>query len=277
MVLIENLSFTYHEHAHLFSGLNLQLPSGKIYGLAGKNGVGKTTLLKLIAGISFPQSGICKVCDFTPHRREAAFLQSIFVVPEAFELPDVTIKRYAHLYGPFYPRFSTAHFFNIIEDFMLQHDKVLPAFSAGEQRKVLLAFALASGCQWLFLDEPALALDIPSRSLFRKHLAQFVREESAVLISTHQLGELAQMIDVLILMEQGAIVIQESLVKIGEKLLFCTENNMPFGITPLYAEQHVGGKRIICQNRGDVESPVDLELLFKAFLKDKQALKGALQ
>jgi ABC-2 type transport system ATP-binding protein len=185
MIEIKNLSFAYHKKPLLFSGFNLNLPAGQIYGLVGKNGVGKSTLLKLIAGIRFPQRGTCTVWNHLPGRRSAAFLRHIFFMPEIFQLPDVTIQTYGLLYGPFYPHFSADLFFEMIEGFGLQPYHLLPALSYGEQRKVLLAFALSSGCHWLFLDEPALALDIPSRSLFRKYLARFVREDSAALISTH--------------------------------------------------------------------------------------------
>jgi ABC-2 type transport system ATP-binding protein len=277
MVTLENILFAYHRKMPLFNGFNLHLCSGQVYGLAGKNGTGKTTLLKIMAGMLFPDQGICIVLDDIPKKRKPHFLQKIFFIPEFFLLPQVTINKYIWLYGPYYPDFNTRLFTEILEAFMLNDKQLLSDLSNGDQRKVLLAFALSSGVRLLLLDEPALALDVPARRVFRKYLARFVSEQTCVILSSHQMSEMENLIDELILMEGGQIVIQDSLDHISEKLFFCTEKNIPSGASVLYSEQRVSGKAVICSNKVKKESSVDLELLFNAFINDKQLLKGALK
>jgi ABC-2 type transport system ATP-binding protein len=277
MVHIENLIFNYKKKKALFSGLHLSLMPGQVYGLAGKNGAGKTTLLKLMSGMLFPESGTCNILDNQPKKRKPEFLMKIFYIPEYFMPPEVTIKQYMWLYHPYYPDFNIQLFSEMLASFMLNDTQVLSDLSSGDQRKVLLAFALSSGCRLLLLDEPALALDVPARKVFRQYLARFVCDETCIVLSSHQMREMEGLIDILILMEQGQIVMNESLNDISSKLLFCAEKNMPSGASILFSEQRVTGKMVICNNRDRQESSIDLELLFHAFLKDKLTLKGALQ
>ncbi len=101
MIEIKNLSFSYGREA-LFSGLDLSATPGNIYGLLGKNGAGKTTLMKLLCGMLFPKEGECYIMGQRPRDRSPLFLQELFIVPEAFNMPPVNMKKYEKLYAPFY-------------------------------------------------------------------------------------------------------------------------------------------------------------------------------
>ena len=105
MIAIRNLSFGYRREK-LFSALDLQLTPGYIHGLLGKNGVGKTTLLKLISGLRYPQGGECLVWDYVPQKRMPGMLEDLYFIPEEFFVPSITIKTYEKIYAPFYPRFD---------------------------------------------------------------------------------------------------------------------------------------------------------------------------
>ena len=106
MIQIENLSFDYGKQKPIFQNLNLTLKEGNVYGLLGKNGAGKSSLLRIIAGLLFPTNGTCKVDNWLSQDRKPDFLQNIYYFPEEFHTPNLKIKEYLKIYAPFYPNFS---------------------------------------------------------------------------------------------------------------------------------------------------------------------------
>src|ERR1700742_4287963 len=109
MVTIQNLHFSYRRRP-VFAGLHLSLQPGRIYGLFGRNGTGKSTLLRNIAGFLFPQPGPIDAFGFTPGKRQPAFLAKYFHVPEEFQLPDISLAGWIKGMSPFYPKFSAQRF-----------------------------------------------------------------------------------------------------------------------------------------------------------------------
>ena len=116
MVSIRDLHFAYRRKP-VFTGLNLDLRPGHIYGLLGRNGTGKSTLLRNIAGMLFPKMGRIGVLGFEPARRQPAFLQKIFMVPEDFHLPPIPLEQWMRFNAPFYPLFSKDAFMKYAVDF----------------------------------------------------------------------------------------------------------------------------------------------------------------
>ena len=94
MVALHNIGFHYKKNRPLFNNLNLELQSGFIYGLLGKNGAGKTSLLKHISGLLSPHEGQCTVLGRPVSDREPELMEDIYVIPEEFELPGLTIDTY---------------------------------------------------------------------------------------------------------------------------------------------------------------------------------------
>src|SRR6186713_469867 len=189
MISIQNLSFSYRKNKPLFEGLNLQLEAGHIYGLLGKNGAGKSSLLKQMAGLLFPQAGACKVMGYEARYRQPGFLSNLFMVPEEFYLPQVSIKSYLKTYAPFYPDFDNKAFNTYLTEFQIPLDQRLTEMSYGQKKKVLISFALAANTKVLIMDEPTNGLDIPSKSQFRKVIAAAVSDEKCIVISTHQVRD----------------------------------------------------------------------------------------
>ena len=109
MISINNLHFSYRKK-EVFNGLNLSLVKGHIYGLLGKNGTGKSTLLRLMAGLLQPRKGSALVLGHTPFKRQPDFLQQLFLVPEEFYLPNVTVARFVDCNAGFYPFFNHEQF-----------------------------------------------------------------------------------------------------------------------------------------------------------------------
>jgi ABC-2 type transport system ATP-binding protein len=269
-VQIRDLSFGYTKQS-LFSNLDLHLETGSVYGLLGKNGAGKTTLLKLLCGLRFPWAGECRVFDYSPSARPADLLADVYFLPEEFHLPPVSPAIYEALYAPFYPRFEAARLHEYMAEFELAPDKRLSEYSYGQKKKFLVAFGLASGCRLLLLDEPTNGMDIPSKGQFRRLLARSAEEARIILISTHQVRDLENLIDPVIILDQGRVIFQRSMEEVGRRLRMSLERE-PQG-EALYAEATLGGYVVVRENRDGDESRVDLEVLFNAVIANPERVR----
>ncbi|MFH1851998.1 MAG: ABC transporter ATP-binding protein [Candidatus Neomarinimicrobiota bacterium] len=273
MVGIEELNFEYTRGQNLFEKLVLNLTPGNVYGLLGKNGAGKTTLLKLIAGLLFPLKGRCDVLGYRPGERSPFFLREIFFIPEEFYLPPVRIDEYLAIYGPFYPRFDRGQFATYRNNFNIPDNPRLSNLSYGQKKKFLLAFGLATDCRLLILDEPTNGLDIPTKSQFRKLLAASLTEERTFLISTHQVRDMENLIDPIIILDEGEIIFQADMAEVTGKLMVKLQTAEPVDDSVLYHEKVLGGYAVIQPNSEGIESKIDLEILFNAIINNRDTIK----
>jgi len=265
MIQIKDLNFAYPRQQPLFSSLSVHLEAGSITGLLGKNGAGKTSLLKLLTGLLHPQSGELTVIGHNPRKREVSMLNDVFLVPEEFYFPAISVKDYLKAYSPFYPQFDHAMLERILTEFELRTDNNLQRLSHGQKKKFLIAFALSTRCKLLVLDEPTNGLDIPSKSLFRKILAGSLDEDQLVVISTHQVKDVENLIDKIIMLDNGKVIFQQTIAEISQKVCFIsgTSHDVEGAI---YSEAIPGGYRLMMPN-GHTETEVDIELLFNAITK----------
>ena len=269
---ITNLSFGYTKE-RLFSDLDLTLRGGNIYGLLGKNGAGKTSLLKLICGLRFPDAGSCSVLGWEPRHRPAALLEDIYFLPEEFYIPPISADLYRQIYAPFYPRFSMEAFREYLREFDLLSGKRLSELSYGQKKKFLLAFGLASGCRLVLLDEPTNGLDIPSKSQFRKLLARSGQEHRIILISTHQVRDMENLIDPIIILDEGSIIFQQTMYEVSRRLEVGIEPQEPSGDGVLYADKILGGWVVVRRNLSGEETQADLETLFNTVIANRDRLE----
>ncbi|MDR1762423.1 MAG: ABC transporter ATP-binding protein [Dysgonamonadaceae bacterium] len=267
MIKIENLDFKYGKNKPLFAGFNLELGEGHIAGLLGKNGAGKSTLLRLVAGLLFPQGGQITVNGFTPKERTPDFLSEIYMIPEEFSLPSISIEACTKALSPLYPRFDRQKMNALLQEFELNANDRLHRISHGQRKKFLIAFALATNCRLLLLDEPTNGLDIPSKSQFRKTLAASVSDEQLVVISTHQVRDVDTLIDTVAVINDGRLAFLESTEAISRKYLFETAPDLATAENVIYSEKSIAGARYMRLNRGNAETAIDLELLFNAVTK----------
>ena len=267
MTEIKDLCFAYRRDQSLFSSLSLDLADGSIYGLLGKNGVGKTTLLRIVGGLLFPQSGTCEVNGSASRRRLSTMLQELYMLPEEFAVPPISPRTYRKLYGPLYPRFNEPLFEQSMREFAIEADRPLTRMSYGQKKKFLVAFGLASNCRLLLLDEPTNGLDIPGKSQFRKLVAAAATEERTFLISTHQVRDMQNLIDPIIILEDGRIIFQADTFSVMERLTVLVQADEPDPGEALYTEKVPGGYTVIRERLpDDNNSQIDLELLFNAVL-----------
>ena len=219
MIKIDNISYK-NGKKEVLNDISMKLEAGKIYGLLGENGVGKTTLLKIISGLQKPWKGSCSVFGEDPFKRTPSFLSRIFYLPEELEFiqNDYSIRYFAKINEPFYPKFDKEKFETILKEFEVEGDKKLNKLSYGQVKKAALSFAIATNAELLLLDEPSNGLDIPSKTLFRRIIVQYVSDNTCTLISTHQVRDLENLIDPIIILDNKAVLINASLEKISEKL-----------------------------------------------------------
>lgn len=274
--MIKNLIFQYKKDFNLFQDLNLDLKKGKIYGLLGKNGAGKSTLLKQMAGMLFPQQGLCEVLGYTPKDRLPSFLQEIFFIPEEFKFPAIKIKDYVKLHSPFYPHFSHSQFENFLVEFHINPTKKLSELSFGQKKKILVGFGLACNTKLLILDEPTNGLDIPSKAIFRKIIASSLNDERCMIISTHQIKDIENLIDEVIILDDGKIVFQQEMFSVAQKLSFAQISNPEAVPGVLYTESKLGQFNAILENLNGTESNIDMELLFNAVISNNPELQNTL-
>lgn len=269
MINLQNVTFGYASK-DVFVGLSLDIPSGGIYGLLGRNGAGKTTLLNLIAGLLRSSEGKITVRGENPARRTPSLLSQMIVIPDEFDLPRLTILEYADLYGVFYPRFSIDDLKNHLSVLAVEPTAQLHQMSFGQKKKAYLAFALACNTELLLMDEPTNGLDIPSKGEFRRLLSSIATDDRTIIISTHQVRDLDQMIDSVIIIDGSDILLNASCADITEKLLFTHID--PSIEEVIYSEKTVHGLWGVVENRDSVDSPLDMELLFNAVVTNSSLI-----
>lgn len=261
MITLKELSFSYSRKKEVLDRINLEVGSGHICGLLGKNGEGKTTLLNLLSGQIFPDQGSCLVLEEIPSERNARFLQQIFLLPEEISMPEVTAIEYIKMYAPFYPTFRDDICKACVESFEINLSDRLSKMSQGQRKKVAITLALAAHTPLLLMDEPTNGLDIPSKATFRRQVASLVDDDQTVIISTHQVRDLESLIDTVLILDQRQILLNKTLNEIGEKLYF---GPLLPEEKALYSEPIPQGTIGVTARDGKEETAVSLELLFNA-------------
>jgi ABC-2 type transport system ATP-binding protein len=277
MVHIQNLSFGYTRKKLLYNNLTLSLEKGKIYGLLGKNGAGKSTFLKNLCGLLFPTGGHIFVSGQEPKRRLPSFLENIYFIPEEVYVPSISTNRYVKIFSPFYPRFDHNQFQQYLEILEVEPSVRLKSLSFGQQKKFIIAFALACNTALLLLDEPTNGLDIPSKAQFRRLIASVMTEDRIILISTHQTRDLENLIDTVLILDNGNLLLHAPVYKISQVLSFKIMRDLPDNKQVLFSEPAFGGYAVVMENLEQEEDQLSLEQLFNAVVYKPDMIKKLFQ
>ncbi|QIP16615.1 ABC transporter ATP-binding protein [Spirosoma aureum] len=277
MLDLNNLTFGYSRKKLVFQNLSLSLKPGTIYGLLGKNGAGKSSLLRLMGGLLYPIAGRVNVAGFEPRKRQPSFLQELYFIPEEIYLPSITVQQYIDTMGPFYPNFSDSQFRRYLTEFDVPQDQKLTAMSYGQKKKIIISFGLAANTRILIMDEPTNGLDIPSKSQFRKIVSSALDPDRLILISTHQVRDLDNLIDAVIVLDESEILLNHSLADISDRLLFNTVSTVMETDHVLYAEPSLRGQAVVMENPAQEDSKVDLERLFNTVVTNRERIKVLFQ
>ena len=274
MIEVENLSFNYgRRKSKVLEDFSMKLEKGSVYGLLGKNGTGKSTLLYLMAGLLRPRTGYVLYKGVDVKKRYPDTLQDMFLVPEEFALPNVSLKQYVKLNAPFYPNFSDELLNACLRDFDMNEDIHLGELSMGQKKKAFMCFALATNTSLLMMDEPTNGLDIPSKSQFRKVIASGMSDDKAVIISTHQVRDIDSLLDHVLIMDGSKLLLNESVSSICEKLYFAEQGINEPTEGALYVQPSVHGNSVILPNEYGEDSKMNLEVLFNAMLAERERMQ----
>ena len=275
MLEVRNLSFGYgKKEVKILKDFSLTLEKGCVYGLLGKNGTGKSTLLYLMSGLLRPQVGNVLYKGKEVVKRYPETLQDMFLVPEEVVLPNLKLKQYVKLNAPFYPKFSDEILKTCLRDFDMSEDLELGALSMGQKKKVFMCFAMATNTSLLLMDEPSNGLDIPSKSLFRKMIATNMSDDKTVVISTHQVRDIDTLLDHVLIMGHSKLLLNESVASVCKKLHF-VEYGMNEAIdNAIYVQPSVKGNSVILPNTSGEESILNLEVLFNAVLANSEMMQA---
>ncbi len=211
MLEINNLTFAYRGTKDVLSGLSLEFKEGGVYGLLGKNGTGKSTLLYLIMGLLRPRMGEVKMDGLNTFERHPEALRQMFIVPEEYDMPNTTLNKYMEALRPFYPNFDEQVLKDCLQVFDMPIDINLKELSMGQKKKVYISLALATRTKLLLMDEPTNGLDIPAKSQFRKALARGMNDDQIIIISTHQVRDVEQIIDHVTIINDNQVLMNEAL------------------------------------------------------------------
>ena len=272
MFTINQLSFGYNKRTgNLFQDFSLELNAGNVYGLLGKNGAGKSTLIYLMTGLLTPQAGEVLFDGENVRNRLPKTMSDIFLVPEEFELPNLTLQKYVDINATFYPNFSMEDMQSYLDIFEMGGDLnvKINSLSMGQKKKVFMAFAFATNTRVLIMDEPTNGLDIPSKSQFRKLVTTSMSDDKMMLISTHQVRDISDILDHVTIIDQSKVLLNTSFADVMSRLAF---RPMREGDQPIFVQQSAMGSLVAVPARDGEETKVDLEMLFNATLQNPEAI-----
>ena len=271
MISVKDLSFSYGSKGVL-KNISMELKGGNIYGLLGENGVGKTTLLTLLCGLKEPQTGSIDTDGRNPFDRHPSLLSEQFYLPDEVAPAHNRAQRFGKETGALWPAYDHLKFMQILREFEVDERQMMDTMSAGQLKKTWIAFALACNARHYYMDEPTNGLDIPSKSQFRKAIMKYTAEDSAVVISTHQVRDLEDIIDPIIILDKEDVLVNASLEEISRKLFF--DYGTQLHADALYLEHTPAGAIQVYPNTTGEESKVNLEALFNAVHAHKDVVKA---
>ena len=270
MIKVSDLSFSYGSK-RVLANISMELKGGNIYGLLGENGVGKTTLLTLLCGLKKPQTGSIDTDGRNPFDRQPSLLGEQFYLPDEVAPAPSKACDFGRETGALWPAYDNAKFLQILSEFEVEHNQKMDAMSSGQLKKTWIAFALACNARHYFMDEPTNGLDIPSKAQFRKAITKYTADDSVVVISTHQVRDLENIIDPVIILDKEEVLMNASLEDISGKLFF--DYGTQIHPEALYLEKTPGGTIQVYPNTTGEESKVNIEALFNAVHAHKDVIK----
>lgn len=261
MLTLNDITFSYRKGIEAVSGASAEIGPG-VYLLLGENGAGKTTLLHLMCGLLFPQKGCVELDGVSVARRSPEVLRRMFFVSDDFESPFPSVNELARRHGAFYPGFNHEMLYANLADFGLTGKEKLRELSLGMRRKSYLAYALALGVEVLLLDEPANGMDITSKKVLRRMISRCVGDCQTLVVSTHNVHDLAVMADHLMLMRRSSLKMVLPLWRVTERVAFVTSSRPVAGA--IYQEPEAGAFKAIVANEDGIETDIDFPLLYSA-------------
>ena len=216
MTILEckDLSKTYHKVKAL-DNISITLESGKIVGLLGPNGSGKTTLIKLINGLLTPDAGTVSICGYTPGPESKALVSYL---PDNIYLNTwMTVQQIVDFFSDFYADFRRPLALEMLNRLGISPKKKLKTLSKGNKEKVCLILTMSRNAKLYVLDEPIAGVDPAARDYVISTIVSNYNPDATVLISTHLIADIEQILDEVLFIQTGKILLQKSVDAIREE------------------------------------------------------------
>lgn len=211
MIQLRNTNKTFEKQTAV-KNVNLTIEKGSIYGLIGSNGAGKTTIIKLLAGIYKQDSGEVTMDGLNVFENESLKQKIFYISDQPYFFPQYTVKQMAQFYKSIYPSWNETRFTRLAEVFEFSITKKIHTFSKGIQRQAAFWLALATMPEILILDEPMDGLDPVARKKVKNLLIQDVADrEMTILISSHNLREIEDICDHIGILHNGTLLLEKDL------------------------------------------------------------------
>jgi ABC-2 type transport system ATP-binding protein len=245
--------------------LNLTVKAGSIYGFLGRNGSGKTTVLRMLAGLIKPDSGIVRVSGNDPFLIGAEERQHLGYMSERISIsPASKVRALLDLGRDLYPTWNRTLANSLIEKYGISPKKRLGALSLGNQRILAFILAIAPRPSVLLLDEPAANLDVVARREVLDGILELIRDcACTVIFSTHILSDVERVADEIGILANGALRISEPLDTLKDSIrqvrFFGFSNGLPSGGVPESFRTVRSGKEMVVTMRiNSGPTPADL-------------------
>lgn len=211
---INNLNKSF-DNKEILKDINLSIQSGKIIGLLGKNGVGKTTLIKLINDLLTPTSGEILIKG---QKIGVETKKVISYLPERTYLnKQMKVSEVISYFGDFYDNFDSEKAKKLLKDLDLDINQKLTKMSKGMQEKVQLVLVMSRNADLYVLDEPLGGVDPATRDYILDTILSNFNENASVIISTHLISDIEKILDEVIFIDKGQIVLQSDADKLRNK------------------------------------------------------------
>ncbi|MBN2588449.1 MAG: ABC transporter ATP-binding protein [Sedimentisphaerales bacterium] len=250
VIKIENL-VKYFDGRCILDGINLNVPRGCIYGLLGRNGIGKTTIIRILLGLDFPTRGQTFLLDNDSRNLTSKIRGKIGCVSEGHNLvQNYKVSRLIKLCKGLSLKWNDEFFEHLIEAFRLPLDRKVKDLSMGMRAQLNLALAMAIEPELLILDDPTLGLDTVARRQFLELAIELIqKEERTILFSSHILSDVERVADRIGILSAGKLIVdctQEELKNRVKKLRIIFTGNPP---ADLYmtgiVNQKVDGRELV--------------------------------
>ena len=212
VIEVENLAHRYGKRI-ICEGLSFTVPRGKIFGLLGKNGVGKTTLIKILMGFLRPTSGACRVFGEDSHNLSPSARRKIGLLFEghlAYEF--MSIVQIEKFYSAHYPSWNRDLYYELVDKLDLPYGHLIKRMSCGQRSQVVLGLIFAQNPELMILDDYSMGLDAGYRRVFLDYLNDYVKEGSkTVFVTSHIVQDLEKLVNDVIFLDRGGKIVQTSL------------------------------------------------------------------
>ena len=212
VISVKNLTQRYGKGRIIYKDLSFDVPKGRILGLLGKNGTGKTTTINILMGYLKPQAGECRIfgesiTEMRPETRARIALLIEGHVQYAF----MTIEQIERFYSQFYPKWNKDAYYELMHKLHVSPNQHISTMSCGQRSQVALGLILAQNADLLVLDDFSLGLDPGYRRLFVEYLHDYAKaQDKTVFMTSHIIQDLERLIDDCIIMDYGRILTQTS-------------------------------------------------------------------